>query len=139
MASSSSNAHQLQSADGVRQVPGFPFVVIQGGEQGEDINVPSTSSHTPHTRSRSTPEHALATLPPPGLPQRSQSLNVSQNNTAQAQFNYNVRQSIAEIEQRMVQLTQMQMQNNQTQNQNHNAYVWFIVPKSLGYFLHTSN
>ena len=52
----SSSSAQVPPANGERalaNVPAFPYTVVEGGPQGEDITIPSGSTVT---RSRSTPD-----------------------------------------------------------------------------------
>ena len=80
-------------------VPALPFTVVEGGPQGEDVDIPTDT--TGHTKSRSTPEHINPRIDhanfPPGLQPR---VNVD-NNVRQQQLNFSVRQEIAAIEQRL--------------------------------------
>lgn len=124
MASSSSNAQVPSSSangeNGAALVPALPFTVVGGGVQGEDIQIPTDSSHA--DRSRSTPEHALNPAPPPGLAPRA----VSQTNVRQQQLHYSVRQEVASIEQKLMQLQHIQQQQQQNmlmQQQQQNNFV----------------
>ena len=88
------------------QVPAFPFALIDGGPNGETVDIPSD---TTHTRSRTTPDHALQTMDvdvPPGLAGDSRVSNVRQH-----QNMFTVRQEIAAIEQRLLMLQRMEQQN----------------------------
>ena len=94
---SSSNA-QVPAAS----VPALPFALIEGGPNGETIEIPSDT--TVHTRSRSTPEHALRDLPP-GL-----TGGLHPQNVRRQQNMFSVRQEIAAIEQRLLMLQNMEQQ-----------------------------
>ena len=84
-------------------MPAYPFALIDGGPNGETVDIPSD---TTHTRTRTTPEHALQTMDvdvPPGL--------TGDSRVRQHQNMFTVRQEIAAIEQRLLMLQRMEQQN----------------------------
>ena len=117
----SSSFAQVPSAVGERaiaNVGAFPFTVVEGGPQGEDVIIPSGSTVT---RSRSTPERGSAVDIPPGLGPR-QSRDEQDERVRHAQFHFTVRQQVASIEQQLLQLRNMSQFNTQNQQVQNNLF-----------------